>query len=84
MLSEDYYYQYEKYNPHLVKSWSVRNENQHYFGIYNLSAGYQWNVSERWFLEVEPFIKIPLGGVGFGKVDLWSTGSWFAVKYNLR
>ena len=84
MLSEDYYYQYEKYNPHLVKSWSVRNENQHYFGIYNLSAGYQWKVSERWFLEVEPFIKIPLKGVGFGKVDLWSTGSWFAVKYNLH
>ena len=85
MLSEDYYYHYDYYGyPHSVNSWSVKNENQHFFGIYNFSAGYQRNLGKQWYLEIEPFIKVPLSGVGFGKVDLWSTGSMFSLKYNFR
>jgi hypothetical protein len=85
MLTEDYYYQYDGYpNPKQVDSWSVRNENQHYFGVYNFSAGYQRSLGSRWSLEIEPFIKLPFSGVGFGEVDLWSTGSTFSLKYNFR
>ena len=85
MLTEDYYYEYDGYqSPDQVESWSVRNENQHYFGVYNLSVGYQRSLGARWSLEIEPFIKLPLSGVGFGRVDLWSTGSIFSLKYNLK
>ena len=85
MLTEDYYYQYENNDPqHLVQSWSGKNENQHYFAIYNLSVGYQRAIGKQWFLEIEPFIKLPLTGIGFGDVDLWSTGSSFSIKYNFR
>ena len=54
------------------------------FGIYNFSLGYQKAIGSQWFLEIEPFIKVPLGGVGFGEVKLWSTGSFFSLKYNFR
>ncbi len=85
MLTEDYKYQYARDDPqHLVLSWSGKNENQHYFAIYNLSVGYQRLMGKRWFLEIEPFIKLPLTGVGFGEVDLWSTGASFSLKYNFR
>ena len=85
MLTEDYYYQYENNDQqHLVQSWSGKNENQHYFAIYNLSVGYQRAIGKQWFLEIEPFIKLPLTGIGFGDVDLWSTGSSFSIKYNFR
>lgn len=85
MLSEDYYYHYEdSYDPNQLDSWSVNNENQHLFGIYNLSIGYQKSLGKQWFLEIEPFIKMPLSGIGFGKVDLWSTGSMFSVKYSFK
>ena len=85
MLSEEYDYEYHhNYNPNLVDSWSVSNENQHYFSIYNLSIGYQKSVGAHWFVEIEPFIKVPLAGVGFGEVDLWSTGSSFSLKYNFK
>jgi hypothetical protein len=85
MLTEDYYYHYEdNYDPDLVDSWGVSNENQHFFGIYNFSLGYQKALGSQWFLEIEPFIKVPLGGVGFGEVKLWSTGSFFSLKYNFR
>ncbi len=83
-LTEDYFYQYQDGNPLLVQSWSGKNENQHYFAIYNLSFGYQRSIGRQWFLEIEPFIKLPLTGVGFGQVDLWSTGTSFSLKYNFR
>lgn len=83
-LTEDYFYQYQDGNPLLVQSWSGKNENQHYFAIYNLSFGYQRSIGKQWFLEIEPFIKLPLTGVGFGQVDLWSTGTSFSLKYNFR
>jgi len=83
MLSEDYYYHYQDYNnPRLVDSWHLNNENQHWFGIYNLSFGYQRGLGSDWFFEIEPFIKVPMSGVGFGQVDLWTTGCYFSVKYN--
>lgn len=83
MLTEDYKYQYGRDDPqHLVLSWSGKNENQHYFAIYNLSVGYQRSMGKQWFLEIEPFVKLPLTGVGFGEVDLWSTGASFSLKYN--
>ena len=85
MLSEDYSYEYEyNYNPDLITSWSVKNENQHFLSIYNLSVGYQRALGAQWFIEIEPFIKAPLAGVGFGEVDLWSTGSYFSIKYNFK
>jgi len=85
MLSEDYYYRYDGYpDPGVMDSWHVKNENQHYFGVYNLSLGYQKALGIRWFLEIEPFVKLPLSGIGFGKVDLWSTGSMFSIKYQIR
>jgi hypothetical protein len=82
MLTEDYYYHYQQNDPYLVQSWSGTNENQHYFAIYNLSVGYQRSMGKQWFLEIEPFVKLPLTGVGFGEVDLWSTGASFSLKYN--
>jgi len=85
MLTEEYYYHYEDdYGPNLVEEWNVNNENRHFFSIYNLSIGYQRSVGDGWSLEVEPFAKVPLAGVGFAEVDLWSTGAWFSVKYNFK
>jgi hypothetical protein len=85
MLTEDYSYEYENnYDPDLINSWSVNNENQHFLSIYNLSVGYQRAIGAQWLIEIEPFIKAPLAGVGFGEVDLWSTGSFFSIKYNFK
>ncbi|MDH3651758.1 MAG: outer membrane beta-barrel protein [Saprospiraceae bacterium] len=83
MLREDYEYDYEQYDPKLPKDLQVRNENQHFLGIYNFSLGYQRSLSPNWSLEIEPFIKAPLSGIGFGDVNLWSTGTFFSIRYHL-
>ncbi len=83
MLRENYDYVYRGYYPGAIDNWSVRNENRHFLGVYNLSIGYQKQVANRWFIEVEPFIKAPISGIGFGQVNLWSTGTLFSLRYRL-
>ena len=57
------------------------NENHHLFSILNLSAGYERSLGARWSLQAEPYLKLPLSGVGAGKVRLVSAGVFVGVKY---
>lgn len=82
MQSEDYTLvytdgQWEDY------TYEVRNQNHHLFAVYNLSAGYERNISSRFALELEPFMKIPAQGVGIGSVKLNSMGAFVHLKYKI-
>jgi hypothetical protein len=61
---------------------TITNENKHYFSVLTISGGYQYNLGNRIALLAEPYLKLPLGGVGAGKIKLNSTGLLFtaAVK----
>lgn len=61
--------------------YSFSNENSHWFSVLNFSSGYQYHFSNRLALMMEPYIKIPLSGIGFGKVKLNSGGLLFSVRY---
>ncbi|MCU0450390.1 MAG: hypothetical protein MUC97_11215 [Bernardetiaceae bacterium] len=64
--------------------WGVENQNRHWFGILNLSAGYTRQLTGRWAVQAEPFIKLPLAnGVGAGQLGLRSTGVFFSLRYQL-
>lgn len=80
MLEEEYWYKYESNDPDLIHWWGTKNENYHYFSIINISAGFEHPLSNRVGVLVEPYLNIPLTGVGFGKVDLYSTGVKFSMK----
>ena len=47
----------------------------------NASAGYEYRVSKKLSLLAEPYVRIPVKKVGFGKVDLFTTGVWFSIRY---
>lgn len=81
MQHETYAYDvvYSGYQHHWQRSFT--NENQHWFSVLNLSVGYERNLSRHWRLQAEPYVKLPLGGVGAGKVQLASGGVFFGVKY---
>ena len=55
------------------------NKNKHYFSVLTLSGGYQYKLNNRLSLIAEPYLKIPLGGVGAGKVKLNSAGLIFTA-----
>lgn len=80
MKTENYNYQYKTPSGYTYNyKHNVSNENNHYFSVVTLSAGYQYRLSRRVSLQAEPYVKIPLGGVGVGKVKLNSGGILFTA-----
>jgi hypothetical protein len=71
--SYDYNYKYPGGQTY-TRNYAVSNENNHYFSVLTVSAGYKYKFSNRFSFIAEPYMKIPLGGVGAGKVKLNSAG----------
>lgn len=74
MKSEVYDYSYKYYGQYYSQTKTINNENQHNFSQLNLTAGYQYNISNRVSVSAQPYVKLPLKGIGFGKVQLKSGG----------
>ncbi len=76
MKKEDYSYYFKPaYSPtYVYYNRSFENENKHYFSVLNLSGGYSRKISSRFSVQAEPYMKIALSGVGYGKVKLNSAG----------
>ncbi|MBC7948862.1 MAG: hypothetical protein H7Y42_13315 [Chitinophagaceae bacterium] len=82
MKSEAYKYKYmypgstiPSYYTHLEK-----NQNKHLFSVMSLSGGYQRRINNTFSLSVEPYIKLPLSGIGYGKIKLNSAGVMVSVQ----
>lgn len=80
MKTEDYEYEYKTPSGQYYKyNLAVKDQNKHYFSVLTLSAGYKYKLSRRVSLQAEPYVKLPLGGVGVGKVKLNSSGILFTA-----
>jgi hypothetical protein len=53
---------------------SYTNQNKHYLSSLRLSFGYAKKVNSRISVTTEPYLNLPLSGIGFGKVKLNSGG----------
>ena len=82
MLEEHYWYFYDQEIPGQIKYWGGRNENKHWFGIGEVAFGYQQYLTPKTSVQIEPFLQIPLAGVGNGNVKLWSVG--VNMKFNFQ
>ena len=81
MKKESYDYVYKTPGGQVYnKDWTIKNQNEHFFSILNLSTGYQYFLNKRFSLAVQPYIDLPLTGIGAGKVKLNSGGILFTVK----
>lgn len=84
MLKEDYNFRYTAASGYKDRLQQFRNRNQHYFGVVDLSATYYIKLKkERFRLGLEPYIKIPVTGVGEGRVNLKSNGVSIKLRYEL-
>ncbi|MBD2722946.1 hypothetical protein IC234_12495 [Hymenobacter sp. BT189] len=81
MQRETYSYAYVEYNKPGYWEGEAVNANRHLFSILNLSVGYERALSPRWSLHAEPYVKVPLAGVGVYKLKLTSAGVFVGVKY---
>ena len=75
----NYFYKYTPTGPIHTRQWTITDQNKHLFSVLTFSGGYQRNISKHFFVSAEPYVKIPLTGVGFGKVKLNSAGIQFTI-----
>ncbi|TDB63721.1 porin family protein [Arundinibacter roseus] len=81
MQNEKYTYHYKYYDPN-IRWWNWEGKTGWYlFSHLNVSAGYERRLSKHVSLVAEPFLRVPLRGVGFGKVNLYTAGMWFSARY---
>ena len=79
MKKESYVFTYKTPSGTIPYPYEAKNENKHYFSILNLSAGYTRRISNTVSLTAEPYVDIPMVGIGVGKVHLNSAGILFSV-----
>jgi hypothetical protein len=78
----DYLYKYPG-GATYTHTYTVNNENKHLFSALSLSGGYSRRLNNTFTLSAEPYIKIPLGGVGAGEVKLQGAGVLFSIGARL-
>lgn len=83
MSRENYVYYVEGgYGNVYTYEQTIRGKNNEWFSMLNLSVGLNKQLNTRWAIQLEPFYKAPLAGVGEGDVSLASFGAFFNLKYN--
>ena len=82
--SEWYGFEYNKlqYRPGLLEEKVMDNQNKNWVGSIELSLGYSKKVNDNLSVQVVPYLQIPIAGIGEGKVDLYSGGVQFAVRFD--
>lgn len=81
MLSEDYEYVYASKGGSYTRDYGYKNKNNHLFKVANFSIGYTRALGKHWAVQAEPFVKLPLAGVGEGAIKLSTVGAFMSVQY---
>ncbi len=78
----DYYYKYPGGTTY-IHTRQINNENNHFFSGASLSGGYTRQLNKTFSLSAEPYVKLPLSGVGAGDIRLQSAGLLISVNAKL-
>jgi hypothetical protein len=85
MFSEGYNYQVLRYgNPYNVAPVTYMNPMQNWFSIANLSVGYEQKLGKIGNLRLEPYLRVPLSGVGTGSLPIMSAGLNIGITRAIR
>jgi hypothetical protein len=81
MKRETYNYLYkDAWGQTRNKSWTLLNGGNNYFSVLTISGGYQYRINHYFSILAEPYLKLPLQGIGFGKIKLNSGGLLFTAS----
>lgn len=56
----------------------------YFFSIFQLSAGYEFAVNGKTKIRIEPYVKMPLQGIGIGSLPISSTGLYLGITHSFR
>jgi hypothetical protein len=84
MNREDYDYSY-KWNGNVVTvNRSYDNATRNWFSIIHAGVGYERSIGVLGNLRVEPYLKIPVGGIGLGSLPVTSFGLNMGITKSFR
>lgn len=85
MLKENYRFIYTEASKRADRFLEKTNANQHYLSVIDLSAAYNLKLNGKGLsLGIQPYLKIPLKGIGEGKVPLNSSGISLNLNYAIK
>jgi hypothetical protein len=83
MLRENYHFAFAD-NAKPAYDVQVDGRNQHWLGVLNLNATYERRINSKFSTIIQPYMKLPVTGIGVGRVDLRSTGVAVGVNWNIN
>lgn len=85
MVKENYIYQYKTESGRTNRLVEVDNKNRHILSVIDLSATYSIKLkNKKLAFGIEPYLKIPLTGIGEGSVPLKSSGISLKLSYDFN
>lgn len=84
MKKESYDYNYKRYGVYGKGSKEYKNTTSNWLSVAHLSIGLQKNLGSIGDLRIEPYLKLPLKGVGIGSMPLRSSGIYLGLTRSLR
>jgi len=84
MFDEDYTYDYINGSKSYSYEGKIDKGNKEWFRMMNISIGIQQRLSPQLRLQLEPFVKAPLSGIGGGDLKLVSSGVFVNLKYTFK
>jgi len=84
MKKENYDYGADNNGMYYESSRSYRNSGNKLFSNLQLSAGYNFKVSRKLDVRIEPYIKMPVKNIGIGNMPISSKGIYFGIIRNIK
>ena len=84
MLRENYHFEFADGSGKPAYDIQVDGRNQHWLGVLNLNATYERRINSKFSTIIQPYMKLPITGIGVGRVDLRSTGVAVGVSWNIN
>ena len=84
MLHENYLFNYPAGSGINQFSYTVPNTNKYFFGVINFQATYLRQINSKFGISLQPYLKLPLAGIGAGQVNLQTTGLALGVTWNFN
>lgn len=79
MKRENYSYTYQRNGVENEWMLSYKNSSHNLFSVINAGVSYERNLSKTVLLKIQPYVKIPISGVGMGRLPIASSGVYFVV-----
>ena len=85
MKKEDYSFElYNGWNNITVGPYLYYNTSNTIFSVIQISGGYETAIGKKTKIQIEPYLKIPLQGIGIGDLPISSAGIYFGITHSFR